>query len=153
MSITKGELVIRALKMLGVVDSITSADPEEIRDGLDTLDTMIAEWENHGIRLGYILPSSESLSMPDDESGLADVKVFGVVHNLTVNLAPMLGREAYPTVRSRAKLFYEGLFGVGLIQRQSDPMMPSGTGNCHLGAYQLPDDGVITVENDGNLVI
>lgn len=152
MSITKGELVIRALKMLGVVDSITSADPEEIRDGLDTLDVMIAEWGNHGIRLGYILPSSESPSMPDDVSGLADVKVFGVVLNLAVNLAPMLGREAAPTVRSRAKIFYEGLFNVDLIQRQSDPMMPTGTGNCYIGGYQLPDD-VVTVESDGNLQI
>ncbi len=152
MSITKGELVTRALKMLGVVDSITSPDPEEIRDGIDTLDAMIVEWENHGIRLEYILPSSESLSMPDDESGLADVKVFGVAQNLAVNLAPMLGREAQLTVRSRAKLFYEGLFSVELIQRQSDPMMPTGTGNCHLGSYQPPDDD-ITIENNGNLVL
>lgn len=150
MNITKGELVTRALKLLGVVDSITSADPEEIRDGLDTLDAMIAEWENHGIRLGYILPSGELPSMPDDESGLADVKVFGVAQNLAVNLAPMLGREAQPTVRSRAKLFYEGLFSVELIQRQSDPMMPTGTGNCYVGGYQPPDDD-ITIENDGTL--
>ncbi|MGL4756207.1 MAG: packaged DNA stabilization gp4 family protein [Aeromonadaceae bacterium] len=152
MSITKGDLVIRALKVLGVVDSITSADPEEIRDGLDTLDAMVAEWESHGIRLGYILSSSESPSMPDDASGLADIKVFGVVQNLAVNLAPMLGREAAPTVRSRAKIFYEGLFNVDLIQRQSDPMMPAGTGNCYIGGYQPPDDD-ITIENDGNLVL
>ena len=152
MSITKGDLVTRALKMLGVVDSITSPDPDEIRDGLDTLDAMIVEWENHGIRLGYILPSSESQSMPDDESGLADVKVFGVVQNLAVNLAPMLGREAQQTVRSRAKLLYEGLFSVELIQRQSDPMMPTGSGNCYLGAYQVPDDD-ISIENDGTLQI
>lgn len=147
MSITKGDLVIRALKMLGVVDSITSADPEEIQDGLECLDSMVAEWENHGIRIGYILPADGVKTMPDDESGIADTRVLGVASNLAVNMAPMLGREAQPTVKSRAKLFYEGLFSVELTQRQSDPMMPTGTGNCYLGAYQVPDDD-IAIEND-----
>lgn len=152
MSITKGDLVIRALKMLGVVDSITSSDPEEIRDGLEYLDSMAAEWENHGIRIGYILPAEGIPTMPDDESGLSDTKVLGVAANLAVNLAPLMGREAQQTVRSRAKLFYEGLFSVELPQRQSDPMMPTGSGNCYLGAYQAPDDDV-TIENDGLLTL
>lgn len=152
MSITKGDLVIRALKMLGVVDSITSADPEEIQDGLEYLDSMAAEWENHGIRIGYIMPAEGIPTMPDDESGLSDTKVLGVAANLAVNMAPMLGREAQQTVKSRAKLFYDGLFSVELPQRQSDPMMPTGSGNCYLGAHQVPDDD-ITIENDGLLTL
>lgn len=152
MSITKGELVIRALKMLGVVDSITSPDPAEIADGLETLDAMVAEWENHGIRLGYQLTSDGVPVDPGDESGLADKHVMGVAANLAVNMAPLIGREAQPTIRSRAKLFYEGLLSVELIQRQSDPMMPTGTGNCHIGGYQPPDE-IITIENGGNLHI
>lgn len=153
MSIIKGDLVTRALKMLGVADSITSPDPSEIADGLETLDSMVAEWENHGIRLGYHLAADGVAANPGDESGIADKHVMGVSANLAVNMAPLIGREAQPTIKSRAKLFYEGLFNIELTQRQSDPMMPTGSGNCHLGAYQLPDDGVITVENDGNLVI
>lgn len=153
MSIIKGDLVTRALKMLGVVDSITSPDPAEIADGLETLDSMVAEWENHGIRLGYQLAPEGVPADPGDESGLADKYVMGVAANLAVNMAPLIGREAQPTIKSRAKLFYEGLFSIELTQRQSDPMMPTGTGNCYIGGYQLPDDGVITIENDGNLVI
>ena len=145
MSITKGELVIRALKMLGVVDSITSADPEEIRDGLDYAASMVAEWENHGITIGYVMPLDGAQSMPDDESGLTAQNVLGVAANLAVNMAPLMGREAQQTVRSRAKLFYEGLFSVELPQRQSDPMMPTGSGNCYLGAYQYPDEEPVQI--------
>ena len=147
MSITKGDLVIRALKMLGVVDSITSADPDEIRDGLEYLDSMIAAWETLGIRCGYALTEPV---MPDDESNLSDTKVAGVIANLAVHIAPFIGREASPTIRAIAKTYYEGLFDVTLTQRQSDPMMPTGTGNCYLGAYQVPDEE-ITIENDGIL--
>lgn len=152
MSITKGDLVTRSLKMLGVVDSITSPDPAEIADGLETLDSMVAEWENHGIRLGYHLTAEGVPADPGDESGLADKYVIGVSANLAVNMAPLIGREAQPTIKSRAKLFYEGLFNIELAQRQSDPMIPTGVGNCHYGAFQVPDND-ISIENDGTLQI
>lgn len=139
MSIIKGDLVIRALKMLGVVDSITSPDPTEIADGLEMLESMVQSWGNTGISIAYLPAAPDVPVDPGDESGILDGNVIAVASNLACHMAPLIGREAPMTIKVMAKQGYDGLFSVTLTKKQSDPMMPTGVGNCYLGGYQAPD--------------
>ena len=152
--ILKGQLVNVALKHLSIAGSMLNPSPEDEGDFLTLLEMMVASWTNKGIQIAYKL--SEWGIEPDasEESGIAIDDASAIALNLAVYGAASKGLLTPPALRSEAHQAYLGLFSTELIQRESNSMLPVGSGNNREGNWLTdfqPTEESITVENDGNL--
>lgn len=152
--ILKGQIVNVALKHLAIAGSMLNPSPEDEGDFLTFLEMMVASWTNKGIQIGYKL--SEWGIDPDasEDSGIAVDDASALATNLAVYGANTKGLLTPPALRSEAYQAYLGLFSAELIQRESNSMLPTGSGNTYEGNYLSdfqPIDDNMTVENDGNL--
>ncbi|CAH9011603.1 tail accessory factor [Vibrio phage 199E37-1] len=153
-TITKGQLVNVALKHLAVSGSLINASTEDEYDFLVFLEMMVASWTNKGIQIGYKL--SEFGIDPDasEESGIAVDDAAAIALNLATYGASSKGLLVSPNLKGEAYTAYCGLFSAELIQRESNSMLPTGSGNNPYNYWASdfqPIDESITVENDGNL--
>lgn len=140
---TKGDLVRAALRKLGVASNatLTDVEPQSIEDGVNDLETMMAEWDNNGtgIITGYLFSAPDITPGEGDDSGLNKWEVSAVFHNLAVRIAPDYGIEA------PLKLISTARYGKELIQKQTaynravrapyPGRMPIGTGNVLIDQY------------------
>ena len=153
-AITKGQLVNVALKHLAMSGSMINPSTEDEYDFLVFLEMMVASWTNKGIQIGYKL--SEFGIDPDasEESGIAVDDAAAIALNLATYGASSKGLLVTPNLKGDARQAYLGLFPVELIQRESNSMLPAGSGNNSEGDwfsdYQPIDDN-LTVENDGTV--
>lgn len=131
MSWTKQQLIEQAFIEIGKNPAIFNIDPDDMQSALRTLDSMMASWNNRGIRLGYSLPSSTNSSSLDSDSGVPDWANEAVYLTLAVRLAPSIGktptqqtlmaaRTAFSTLPNRSSFPPEQQFRNGL---------PAGAGN------------------------
>ena len=153
-TITKGQLVNVALKHLAVSGSLINASTEDEYDFLVFLEMMVASWTNKGIQIGYKL--SEFGIDPDatEESGIAVDDAAAISLNLATYGASSKGLLVSPNLKGEAYTAYCGLFSAELIQRESNSMLPTGSGNTYEGSYMSdyqPVDDNMTVENDGQI--
>ena len=152
--ILKGQLVNVALKHLAMSGSMINPSTEDEYDFLVFLEMMVASWTNKGIQIGYKL--SEFGIDPDasEESGIAVDDAAAIALNLATYGASSKGLLVTPNLKGDARQAYLGLFPVELIQRESNSMLPAGSGNNSEGDwfsdYQPIDDN-LTVENDGTV--
>ena len=153
-TITKCQLVNVALKHLAMSGSMINPSTEDEYDFLVFLEMMVASWTNKGIQIGYKL--SEFGIDPDasEESGIAVDDAAAIALNLATYGASSKGLLVTPNLKGDARQAYLGLFPVELIQRESNSMLPAGSGNSSEGDwfsdYQPIDDN-LTVENDGTV--
>lgn len=153
-TITKGQLVNVALKHLAISGSLINPSPEDESDFLTFLEMMLASWTNKGIQIGYRL--SEFGIDPDasEESGIAVDDAAAIALNLATYGASSKGLLVTPNLKGDAYSAYCGLFSSELIQRESNSMLPNGSGNNPDGNwfsdYQPVDDN-LTVESDGTV--
>ena len=153
-AITKGQLVNVALKHLAMSGSMINPSTEDEYDFLVFLEMMVASWTNKGIQIGYKL--SEFGIDPDasEESGIAVDDAAAIALNLATYGASSKGLLVTPNLKGDARQAYLGLFPVELIQRESNSMLPAGSGNNSEGDwfsdYQPIDDN-LTAENDGTV--
>lgn len=153
-TITKGQLVNVALKHLAVSGSLINPSTEDEYDFLVFLEMMVASWTNKGIQIGYKL--SEFGIDPDasEESGIAVDDAAAIALNLATYGASSKGLLVSPNLKGDAYTAYCGLFSAELIQRESNSMLPTGSGNTYEGNYMSdyqPVDDNMTVENDGQI--
>lgn len=152
--ITKGQLVNVALKHLAMSGSLINASTQDEYDFLVFLEMMVASWTNKGIQIGYKL--SEFGIDPDatEESGIAIDDASAVALNLAVYAANSKGLMLLPNLKGEAYTAYCGLFSAELIQRESNSMLPTGSGNTYEGNYMSdfqPIDDNLTVGSDGTV--
>lgn len=82
---TKGDLVLAALRKLGVASdaTLTDVEPQSMEDGVNDLEMMMAEWlggdDSPGISVGYIFADAEVAPSPGDEHGLSNNALNAVV--------------------------------------------------------------------------
>jgi len=152
--ITKGQLVDVALKHLALSGALLNQSPRDTTDFLSFLEMMVTSWTNKGVNIGYKL--SEFGIEPDatDDSGVMPDDASAVALNLAVYGAASRGLLTQPSLRASAYEAYLGLFSAELIQRESNSMLPTGSGNqvegSWLSDYQPIDDNM-SVENNGQL--
>lgn len=152
--ILKGQLVNVAIKHLAIAGSLINPSPEDEVDFLTFLEMMVSSWTNKGIQIAYRL--SEFGIDPDasEESGIAIDDASAIALNLAVYGANAKGMLIAPALKAEAHQAYLGLFSTELIQRESNSMLPTGSGNNREGAWLSdfqPINESITVESDGNL--
>lgn len=152
--ILKGQLVDVALKHLALDGTLLNPSGKDREDFLQYLEMMASSWTNKGLQIGYKL--SEFGIDPDatEDSGIAIDDASAISLNLASYGASSRGMIVLPNLKSEAYQAYIGLFSPELIQRESNSMLPTGSGNTYgnywYGGFQGIDEP-ITVENDGNL--
>lgn len=99
---TKRELAIRILTLLGVNTRTSSATAEEIDDTLKhTQDWMMAN-DAIGRRLGWV--DNGVTADPSEDSGLPDYAIMGVANSMAIYLAPYFEKAVHPSIIENAGL-------------------------------------------------
>lgn len=134
---TKGDIVRAALRKLGVASdaTLTDVEPQSIQDGVDDLETMMAEWyqDGKGIITGYEFTDSDNPPAEGDDHGMRSSAVSAVVFNLACRIAPDYAIEPTAKVITTARNGKELLVKSTAISRAKRAPYPSrspiGSGN------------------------
>lgn len=134
-TITKGEVVIRALGELAIANYVFDTEAEEDIAALKKLDMLAARWQGRLKPFGYLQPATNGTSLPTDSAGIDEEDVAAFVYNLADIIAPSYGKTVPPTLsrlaaESRSELFcrYANLIEYSLTDRT-----PVGAGNRFSG--------------------
>lgn len=133
---TKNDLVIAALRKLGIASdaTLTDVEPQSNEDAVTDLELMMAEWlgDGKGIDVGYQFASEDA---PDDSHGMELYALSAVILNLACRIAPDYGREASAKLVMGARYGKEQLVKLTAESRARKAKsgypsrMPIGTGN------------------------
>lgn len=133
---TKGDLVLAALRKLGVASNatLTDVEPQSMEDGVNDLEMMMAEWfegdENTpGIDVGYIFAPDGVAPDPGDAHGLTTGKLSAVYHNLAIRVSTDYAVEPSAKVITTARYGKERLIKLSAVSRASNAKCKSGYPN------------------------
>ena len=130
MSWTKREIVNQAFEEIGFANYNFDLDPEQLQSGLRKLDSMMATWNIRGVRIGYPLSSSPSGSDLDQDTSLPDWAIEAVYKNLSIRIAPSLGKMLSRETKADAKNAYNTLLMLNTRPTEMQiTNLPRGAGN------------------------
>jgi len=130
MSYTKRQLVEAAMAEIGLASYAFDLMPEQREAALRRLDSMMAEWNTRGLRLGYPIPDNPADSDIDDDSNIPDAAWEAVITNLAIRVAPSYGKVVSPETKSTARHALNTILSrASMPQEMKLPSMPSGAGN------------------------
>ena len=136
MSWTKRQLIVGALEEIGIASYEFDISPEQFESALRRMDSMMAEWNVQGIRVGYPLSTIAESSIAQD-SGVPDSATEAIITNLAMRIAPSYGKEAPRATKVTAKKAYSTLQMRALAQnpqnKQYPATLPTGAGNRRFG--------------------
>lgn len=153
MSFSKRQFIAEAFGELGLVNYIFDLDPEDLERALRRLDAMMAEWNGRGLRLGYPIPSTPTVSDLDEVSGVPDSANEAIILNLAVRLAPGLGKSTSPDTKIAAKNALNMLMGRAALPPQVQLTgLPAGAGSKSIDApFLAPATDPLTAGPDSEL--
>jgi hypothetical protein len=128
---TKRQLCNEAFAELGLASYEFELTPEELQSAVRRLDSMMAEWQQRGINLGYSLPGSPDGSDLNADSGLPDYAASAVYLGLACKLGPQFGKTVTQETKTAAKAAYDPLLWAAAMptQQQYPSTLPVGAGN------------------------
>lgn len=132
---TKGDLVLAALRKLGVASNatLTDVEPQSMEDGVNDLEMMMAEWlggdASPGINVGYIFADADVAPDPGDEHGLSNNAINAVIFNLACRIAPDYALEASAKLITTARYGKERLVKLSAMDRAKAAKCKSGYPN------------------------
>lgn len=131
-TITKGEIVIRALGELGIANYVFDTEAEEDVAALKRLDMLAARWQGRLKPFGYLQPTTNGTSSPGDSAGIEEGDVAAFVYGLAEIVAPSYGKTLPPAImkgaaESRSELFCRY---ANLQEYQLTSKTPVGAGNA-----------------------
>jgi len=130
MSYTKRQLVEAAMAEIGLASYAFDLLPEQRELALRRLDSMMAEWNTRGLRLGYPVPDDPSGSDIDDDSNLPDAAWEAVITNLALRMAPSYGKQVNIETKVTARHALNTILArASMPSEMKLPAMPSGAGN------------------------
>lgn len=130
MGYTKRQFLAGAFDEMGISNYVFDAEPDQLESAMRRLDSMMAEWNARGIRLGYPIPSSPDDSDLDEPSGVPDSANEAIITNLAIRLAPSIGKVPSPDTKIAAKSSYGVLLSRACMPGQmSLGYLPAGAGS------------------------
>ena len=130
MSYTKRQLVEAAMAEIGLASYAFDLMPEQRELALRRLDSMMAEWNTRGLRLGYPVPDNPADSDIDSDSNLPDAAWEAVITNLALRMAPSYGKQVNVETKVTARHALNTILSRASMPSQMKlPSMPSGAGN------------------------
>jgi hypothetical protein len=130
MSYTKRQLVEASMAEIGLASYAFDLLPEQRELALRRLDSMMAEWNTRGLRLGYPVPDNPADSDIDQDSNLPDAAWEAVITNLALKMAPSYGKQVNPETKITARHSLNTILArASMPPEMKLPAMPSGAGN------------------------
>lgn len=140
MSYSKRQIVEAAMAEIGLASYSFDLMPEQVEAALRRLDSMMAEWNARGLRLGYSVPDSPDLSDIDADSGLPDSAWEAAITNLAIRIAPSYGKSVNPATMTTARHAFNTLMARAAFPAEMKlPAMPAGAGNKSIEDPFLPE--------------
>lgn len=96
MAKTGTEIVHSAFKRMGIIDADENPEAKEVRDGLDAMNGMLAQWAKEDCDLGLSLPLSRTDTIDDL------LQIEAIINNLAVRLADDYEVQLRPETTDRA---------------------------------------------------
>lgn len=139
---TKRELIVQGFEEIGIASSAFDLQAEELDTGLRRLNQLMAEWDVHGIRLGFNMGGTLN-----EDSGIPESAIFAVCANLGLRLASSFGKAVSPQTMLEAKKAYDVLvsYGQTIPEYQFPSILPIGRGNrraTNSQQYFTPQDSL-----------
>jgi hypothetical protein len=130
MSYTKRQLVDAAMAEIGLASYAFDLMPEQRESALKRLDSLMAEWNARGLRLGYPVPDNPNDSDIDVDSNIPDAAWEAVITNLALRLAPSYGKQVNIETKVTARHSLNTILARAALPAEMKlPSMPSGAGN------------------------
>ncbi|MGL9720500.1 packaged DNA stabilization gp4 family protein [Symbiopectobacterium sp.] len=155
-TLTKGEIVLFALRKFAVASNatLTDVEPQSMADGVADLEDMLYEWQINPGDIGYLFTADDEDPLPDDDSGIPRKYKHAVGYQLLLRMMSDYNLEPTPRIETSAAKAYDALLTDTLkipsMRRRGD--FPTGQGNkydtfCTDRYY--PDD---RPETDGDVL-
>lgn len=140
MGYTKRQYIEAAFEELGLADYVFTMTAQEQASALRRLDSMMAEWNAHGIRIGYPLPLSPQQSDLDEQTSVTDAANEAIITNLAIRIAPSYGKQTLPATMTTARRALSVLTAkyTNVPQMQYPSTTPAGAGNKQWGQFYSP---------------
>lgn len=155
---TKRQILAEAYTELGLADYDFDVSPEETQTALRRLDSLVATWEQKGLRLGYLFPASPDDSDLESDSGLPDGAVEAVYLNLAIRLAATVGKTLTIDTKTAARNGYDALLvkAARPLEQQLPGTLPRGAGNkpwrtTRQNFFPTPEDPTLGNDPGGDL--
>ena len=130
MAYTVRQFVTSALEELGLAAYAYDMGPEQMRSVAKRYNSMLAEWNTKGIKLGATLYDNPDDIDLDTSSDVPDSANEAIITNLALRIAPMFGKQPMQDTRANAKRALNTLtidFATPIEMQL--PSMPAGAGN------------------------
>lgn len=130
MSYTIRQFVTSAFEEIGLAAYVFDMGPEQLASAAKRWNSMLAEWNAKGIRLGATLYSNPDDIDIDTDSGIPDNANEAIITNLAIRIAPMYGKQPMQTTMQTAKRAFDTVlldFCQPIEMQLTE--MPSGAGN------------------------
>lgn len=147
MGYSKRQIIEESYGEIGMASYVFDLDVDVLQRALRRLDSMMAEWNGRGIRLGYPIPASPDDSDLDELAQVPDWANEAIILNLAVRVAPGHGKTVSPQTLATAKRALDtilakaamppevqltGLRGAG-AKNTSRPFLPAPTDSLTAG--------------------
>ena len=131
MGYSKRQFVYAAFSEIGLASYVFDLQPEQLEVARQRLDSMMANWNGKGIRLGYPIPSSPEQGSIDEETYVPDSAHEAIICSLGIRLAPSYGKQVMPETKATAKDGYNTLLqrATAPLEKQFPNTLPAGAGN------------------------
>jgi len=131
MAYTKRWFLEKAFSRIGMANYVFDLSPEQLADGLDSLDSMMANWDGRGIRVGWSIPDADNESSLADEVDVPYQAREPIFLNAGLRLAPMFGKTPSMEFKTAAQQALDSLmqFTARPIPQQFPNTLPLGAGN------------------------
>ena len=140
MSYTKRQLIDAAMNEIGLASYAFDLLPEQRENALRRLDSMMAEWNTRGLRLGYPVPDNPADSDLDADSNIPDAAWEAVITNLAIRVAPSYGKQINVATATTARHALNTILArASMPSEMKLPSMPSGAGNKSFDEPFLPE--------------
>lgn len=131
---------------MGINTRTSSADPEEIEDTLNHVQDWMLSNNSVGRRIGWVV--NGATVDPDEDAGIPDWAVMGVVNSMAVYLAPYFEKAIHPSWLTNAALGMQSIANntVELQNSQYPAGFPRGQATTQPWGpkYYYPDNRVVT---------
>ena len=153
MGYTKRQIIEEAYGELGMASYVFDLDVDVLQRALRRLDSMMAEWNGHGIRLGYPIPASPDDSDLDELAQVPDWATEAIILGLAVRLAPGHGKTVSPQTLFAAKSAKDSVLArVAMPPEIQITGLPRGAGAKNHESPFLPGPSdTLTAGPDGEL--
>lgn len=130
MGYTRRDFVNAAFEEIGLASYAYDATAEELSGAMRRLDSMMAEWNARGIRIGYPIPSGPTSGSLDDETNAPDSAWEAIVTGLAIRIAPSYGKALSVDTRANFGRAYQALLNIHAQPAEMQlKRMPLGGGN------------------------